>query len=257
MRERAGTGVPDTEVNGADDADADARDQGEALDPWPRRRWVSVGVLVVLLALVGAGVGYLLSGGSKTGAGGPEGVAIQGVPDLAPAGTTASGEPIDGITCRTSSDQAISKHTHQLLSIYVNGNRVRVPAGVGIPAPQLKEHLAQGLFIDNGITGCLYWLHVHTNDGVIHVESPNNQTFTLGQFFDIWRQPLGPDQVGPAKGRVVAFVNGKRFVGDPRSIPLSRHAVIQLDVGDPVVGFQPVVFNVNGLCGGGTRGCAS
>jgi len=32
---------------------------------------------------------------------------------------------------------------------------------------------------------------------------------TLGDFFDEWGQPLGPGQVGPAKGHVVALYNDK------------------------------------------------
>jgi hypothetical protein len=41
--------------------------------------------------------------------------------------------------------------------------------------------------------------------------------------------------VSTALGNVVAYVNGKQYKGDPRSIPLNAHAVIQLDVGSPTV----------------------
>ncbi len=34
--------------------------------------------------------------------------------------------------------------------------------------------------------GCFYWLHTHTEDGIIHIESPVQRTFTLGHFFAIW-----------------------------------------------------------------------
>src|SRR5205823_14298698 len=30
-------------------------------------------------------------------------------------------------------------------------------------------------------------LHTHDATGVVHVESPTIETFTLGQFFDVWR----------------------------------------------------------------------
>jgi hypothetical protein len=47
--------------------------------------------------------------------------------------------------------------------------------------------------------------------------------------------------VGRVTGHVTAFVNGKRFAGDPRSIKLTPHAVMQLDVAK-VVAPQPFTF---------------
>ena len=61
------------------------------------------------------------------------------------------------------------------------------------------------------------------------------KTYTLGDFFDEWGQPLGPGQVGPARGHVTAIYNGKAYLGNPRSIPLNAHAQIQLEVGTPLV----------------------
>lgn len=221
----------------------------------PRRRWPFVLAALVLLAALGVGLWVALPG-PPAAATGPEGVALLDVPDLASADSTASGAPVDGITCRTSNDQKVTYHIHVYVAVYVNGTQKRLPAGAGIPSP-LVEHLANGLFEDNSFNGCLYWLHVHTTDDVLHVESPTTQTFSLGQFFDIWGQPLGPDQVGPAKGKVTAFENGTPYRGNPRDIPLLPHAVIQLDVGNPVVPFNPVRFSVNGLCGAGAQGCAT
>jgi hypothetical protein len=228
------------------------------LTPSRSRRWVWSVAVAGTLVVVGLGLGLWLSHDSKASAtNGPEGVSIEEVPDLAPADTTLSGAPVDGITCRTTFQQKITYHVHAHVAVFVNGQERRIPAGTGIPAPQLAEHLANGLFVDNGVNGCLYWLHVHSNDGVIHVESPYKGVFTLGQFFDIWQQPLGPNEVGPAKGAVVAFDNGKRFNGNPRTIPLLAQSVIQLDVGTPAEPFQQVHFNVNGLCGSGTLNCAT
>ena len=223
----------------------------------PRRRWPLV-VVAGAVALAGLGLGLGLGlGGSSPAPLGPEGVALQQVPDLASADTTATGAPVDGITCQTSATEVVKYHIHDLVTIYAHGAQERIPAGAGIPSPRLAEHFPTGTFYDNGLNGCLYWLHTHTVDGVLHVEAPYRHTFTLGQFFDIWRQPLGPDQVGPARGTVVAFENGRRLTGNPRDIPLLPHAVIQLDVGSPVVAYQPVSYSVVGLCGPGAQGCAS
>ncbi|MBV8195555.1 MAG: hypothetical protein JOY80_08505, partial [Candidatus Dormibacteraeota bacterium] len=44
--------------------------------------------------------------------------------------------------------------------------------------------------------------------------------------------------VGPATGTVTVFVNGSQFSGDPGTVPLTAHAVIQIDVGTATP-FQP------------------
>ena len=75
----------------------------------------------------------------------------------------------------------------------------------------------------------------HAADGVIHIESPVQRTYTLGNFFDIWGQPLGTDRVGLATGHVVVLYNGQVYQGNPRDIPLTAHAQIQLQVGTPLV----------------------
>ena len=66
--------------------------------------------------------------------------------------------------------------------------------------------------------------------------------YTLGTFFDEWRQPLTRGQVASAKGKVTAFLNGKRWTRDPRAIPLMPHALIQLDVGSPAPAPQTISF---------------
>ncbi len=68
------------------------------------------------------------------------------------------------------------------------------------------------------------------------------RTFTLGNFFDEWGQPLGPDQAGPATGHVTVLYTGKVFGGNPRNVPLTAHAEIQVEVGTPLVGPQSVTW---------------
>ena len=138
----------------------------------------------------------------------------------------AQGATVDGIQCQTSEQAAYHIHAH--LAVFVSGASRAVPAGVGIPGPQ---QVVSG-FVEGG--KCLYWLHTHDATGIIHIESPVQRVYTLGEFFDIWGQPLSSTQVGRAAGHVTAFVNGKAFPDDPRSIKLTPHAVIQLDVGTVV-----------------------
>ncbi len=149
-----------------------------------------------------------------------------GTPQAKGAHGAATGATVDGIQCSTSEQTAYHIHAH--LAIFSNGTAVRVPAGIGIPGPQQ----VQNGFVLGG--KCLYWLHTHDATGIIHIESPVTRVYTLGNFFDIWGQTLSTSQVSSAKGTVTVYVNGKRFTGDPRSIKLDPHAVIQLDVGTAV-----------------------
>jgi hypothetical protein len=94
---------------------------------------------------------------------------------------------------------------------------------------------------------CIYWLHTHTSDGIIHIESPTKRIYTLGDFFDEWHQPLTPTQVATAHGKVTAFLNDQRWKKNLRKIPLNAHYEIQLDVGTPAVPFRAISFGNSGL----------
>jgi hypothetical protein len=124
-------------------------------------------------------------------------------------------------------------HIHQHLELYAHGKPIRVPALIGIP----------------GMGECYYWIHTHTPDGFIHVESPVYRDFYLGEFFDIWGEPLSPTNLAGVhvpKGQLRAYVNGSRFTGDPRSIQLTLHADIVIEAGPPY--FVPKPFtNWGGL----------
>jgi hypothetical protein len=169
---------------------------------------------------------------ATTGGGtlGPEGIPSQTGAPLASLTDAASGSPVDKIRCEAAEQVAYHIHTH--LAVFVNGASRSIPYGVGVVAPAVTQ-TAQGPFAE--ATRCYYWLHTHAGDGIIHVESPTSQHYTLGNFFDIWGQPLTGQRVGPATGTVTAYVNGRRYAADPRSIVLAGHEDIQLDVGTPVV----------------------
>lgn len=157
---------------------------------------------------------------------------------LAPAGDKALSGPVDGITC--SSTEQLVFHIHVHLAIYVDGQQRLLPPGVGIGPPLQFQQTSSGPFVVGG--SCFSWLHTHDSSGVIHIESPVQRVYTLGNFFDIWGQPLSATQVGPATGTVSATVNGQPFTGNPRNIPLNAHNVIQLDVGSTSPSPHPYQF---------------
>ena len=228
-----------------------------------RRFWlIGAGAAIVVIAAV-VGITLAVSAGSPKAAGvaapklnlaplstlgtlkpapspgplGPEGVPVPTGPALASTATAATGQPVDGISCETSEQTLFHIHAH--LTIFVNGSARQVPAAIGIPGAQAQA-TAQGPFIASGT--CFYWLHTHAADGVIHIESPVQRTYTLGNFFDVWGQPLGTDRVGPAAGHVVALYNGQVYQGNPRDIPLNAHAQIQLMVDTPLIAPEQITF---------------
>ena len=198
------------------------------------------GVVVLVLVLVGVFV-LISGGGSKSntatpaaltgspGTIGPEGIPMEtGVP-LADLSKAATGQTVNGIQC--GSTEQLAYHIHSRLTVYVDGALRPIPLGIGIVGLQTQQD--QG-FPFAGASKCYYWLHTHATDGVLHVESPTTALYPLSDVFALWGQPLSASQVGPAKGTVTAYVNGKLFTGNPGTITLTPHATIQLDVGKVV-----------------------
>ena len=175
----------------------------------------------------------------KPGPKGLEGVPIPQVPVLAPAQTVHLGEKIDGVQCQRL--ETVAFHIHAHLAIFVKGKQRQIPFGIGIGPPLGGYRYPAGPFVASG--SCFMWLHTHTADGIIHMEAPRPMSFVLGQFFAIWGQKLSKTQVGPAKGKVTALVDGKVYRGNPQNIPLKRHEQIQLDVGTPLVAMQTITFS--------------
>jgi hypothetical protein len=173
---------------------------------------------------------------------GPERIPLEPGSALAPAATTSPGDQVDGVKCAPV--EQLAYHIHAHLQVYVDGRPRSLPGAIGLLGP-LPQQTPAGAFY--GAVQCYYWLHTHTSDGVIHIESPTVRIYTLGNFFDEWRQPLNGNQVASARGKVTAFLNGRPWTKDPRAIPLKPHALIQLDVGSPVVSFSPISWAGSGL----------
>ncbi len=181
------------------------------------------------------------SGGSSIPAGqisgptGPEGVPLEQGTLLAGIDGAASGQTVGGISC--DSAEQVAFHIHAHLAIYVDGELRPIPGGIGAVEPTAQTS-AQGDFY--GASRCYYWLHTHAQDGIIHVEAPTRTTYTLGQFFGVWQQPLSQGRVGPAEGTQTIYVDGKVFTGDPAGIQLGEHREIQINVDSPGVGPQSI-----------------
>jgi uncharacterized Zn-binding protein involved in type VI secretion len=209
-----------------------------------------IAIFACALLLAGCGGSSSSSSQSSTGATstqtsstaaagqlGFEGVPIEQGPDLAPPGTTGTAT-VNGIHCGPT--EQLLYHIHAHLTVYVNGDPRALPGGIGIPGSKVVQS-SEGPVAIGG--QCIYWLHTHAPDGIIHVESPVERVYTLGEFFHEWRQPLSANQVASATGKVTAFVNGKPWTKDIPLIPLVPHAVIQLNVGSPPAPFRPMSWS--------------
>jgi hypothetical protein len=78
-------------------------------------------------------------------------------------------------------------------------------------------------------SGCSYPLRTTTPTGVVDVSQAGR--WTLGDLFRVWGQQLAKTRLLSFGGSVAVFVNGNRQVGDPRSIVLTRHAEVVVEVG--------------------------
>lgn len=187
----------------------------------PGKAALIVGVPLVVAAGLVIALGSHTGVGSQSGNGGDAAAAQAPVP------------PVGDISCDTAKHGEAPLTIH--LSILVNGVSSPVPATVGAVQPQTRP-AANGDGEEVASARCYYWLHTGAADGVVHVAAPTGQhrPFVLGDFFDVWHQPLGTAAVGTDEGAVTSYVDGKRYTGNPRSIPLTDHAVIQLDVGQNV-----------------------
>lgn len=132
-------------------------------------------------------------------------------------------------------------HYHAAVQILNQGEAVSIPTNVGRKFD------------------CFYWLHMHTNEpGIIHIEAPNDQSFTIGDFFDVWSEWGGQSErldrtrvatfTLTASQKLAVYVDigdgtgAKPFTGDPRSIVLKDHEVITLEITPPEVS-PPPAFN--------------
>lgn len=183
------------------------------------RRWYFGGGILAVLLLVGGGAFYAFN---------------QNKPTTVAAGQP--GGPVDGITCEA---EMLNYHIHMHLTLYQNGHPVPVASQIGIP---------QSTAIPNN--ACLYFLHTHDASGIVHIESPTPKIFSLGQFFDIWRDTSVWDAQGglgmsvdssfvtalqAAKpSDIHVYANGKYVGSDYKSVTLTDHKLVTVELGTPL-----------------------
>jgi hypothetical protein len=131
-----------------------------------------------------------------------------------------------GLPAQASMAETIHFHAH--LDLYVNGQAVEVPQNIGI----------------NEAEGFLTSVHTHDRTGIIHIESPTEGTFTLGEFFDVWGVRFTASCVGGSCNSgdkaLKVFMNGVQVTQDPRAVQLSAHEEVVVAYGTPAQLPSPV-----------------
>jgi len=142
----------------------------------------------------------------------------------------SDGQTAASIPCQVT--EQLAYHIHAHLALIVDGQNVTIPAGIGIAPPR---EVQQGFVVGGK---CFYWLHTHDVTGVVHIESPTAQLYTLGQFFAVWGQPLSATQVATfpvdAAHPLHIFVNGQPVSDPPEQIQLDAHELITLEIGQQI-----------------------
>lgn len=183
------------------------------------------GVGVVVLAVAGTVVGIGMAGG---GGNKPSGelknvsaaTAATSLPPWAAPANAAIQVAAAGLILLPSEN--LARHDHVHLDVYVDGKSTPVPMNIGIA-------------MTNGQTSGLSSLHTHDATGVIHIESPAGDRFTLGQVFAEWNVKLTSTQIGgltATGGKTLSFyVNGTPLTTDPNQLELKAHQEIAVVYG--------------------------
>ena len=138
--------------------------------------------------------------------------------------------------------ELLNYHVHAHLDVFVDGEHVTVPAGIGISDEIPERETTDGVRF-YGLNGlrpceapCISPLHTHTDSGILHTESPVDRLNTLGEFFTEWGVRFTKRCVGgyctPAT-KLAVYVDGKKTSGDWRAIKLENQREIAVVIGTP------------------------
>jgi hypothetical protein len=127
--------------------------------------------------------------------------------------------PVDGMRCSKQEPDRFGVH----LELFAERRVLIVAQGIGLAPPLRRD----GAYVRGG--RCSYPIVTHEPTGVLEV-APGRE-LRLGHLFELWGQPLSRRRIASFEGEVQAFVAGRPWRGDPRDIPLRRHAQIVLEVG--------------------------
>jgi hypothetical protein len=137
----------------------------------------------------------------------------------ATSASVAQMQPVGRFRCNA----GIARNARAHVELFAQRRVVIVPAGIGVAPPLVRS----GAAVLRG--KCTYPLRTLEPTGVVEFDPRLRPT--LGDLFTVWGRQLSAQRLLSFRARVHAYVAGKRWHGDVRSIRLRRHAEIVLEVG--------------------------
>jgi hypothetical protein len=133
---------------------------------------------------------------------------------------------VDGMRCAAAAEVVSAAH----VEVFAEDHAVVVPAGIGVGSPLRRA----GAYVRGG--SCVYPLHTLEPTGLVLLGP--GATWTLGDFFALWGQPLGYRVLAGFRarhgGHVAVYVDGVAWRADPAAAPLLPHAQVTVEVGPRV-----------------------
>jgi hypothetical protein len=164
------------------------------------RRFVAAVLLGLALAACAGGPGATTPSPSPSASPAPT-----STPAASAAASPAPSSAGNEIQCDLGGHDA-AYHIHALVGVKINGQLYAPPANIGI-GPD-----------------CMYWVHTHAADGIVHIEAPAAVHPTLGDFMALWARSFPDDQLlKTAQDAIDAgnvTVDDAPFTGDPRTLVL-------------------------------------
>jgi hypothetical protein len=120
---------------------------------------------------------------------------------------TAAGRPVGALRCGSPGHELVIH-----VELFAHRKVIVVPKGIGV---------SRG--------GCRYPLHTSEPTGVVHVDA--TRRYRLRDLFAVWGRRLGRTRLLSFRGRVLVFVGGRRFQGEPGVVLLTNHRQIVVELG--------------------------
>lgn len=145
-----------------------------------------------------------------------------------PARAASGGSGTTQIECNPV--ESLATHYHVALRIHRDGRLDVLPAQTGI---QLA---------------CIYWLHVHDNSGIVHIEAPaayQDHVFVLADLFGVAKLRLDARHLGStafSSGSVAVYTDGQRWAGAPEAAPLVASQTLDIVAPGEAFTYQPFTW---------------
>ena len=208
--------------------------------PLGRSRSIALACTVLVAASCGGTVG---SNAPSVAGSAP---AAGGAPTSAAAGPTmpwpAPPNPLE-LTVEAGLEPApqeyMANHVHSHLDVFVDGEEITVPAGIGIniedPEVIFFEDVGSYAGIEMCDQPCISPLHTHDETGVLHTESrnpcPTPWVSSSSNGVSSSARPASAEHCDPTP--IAVYIDGEPYEGDPRAIELTDEKVIVIAIGTP------------------------